>query len=138
MNILIVTSEPGRFACRESASQESPRHLIMYIYIYIYIVYMHIYIYMHRSRCPGDSRWTCESHLWLSLLRHHGTPMMAHLQLPDLLPISLMILSLLRFVDSKLPGHSLWTCESHPLTSRILFIIIITSTLAYHHYYHVC
>ena len=33
-------------------------------------------------------------------------------------PISLLRLSLLRFVDSKLPGNSLWTWELHTFKSR--------------------
>ena len=35
-------------------------------------------------------------------------------------PISLLRLSLLRFVDSTLPGKSLWTWEFHPLNIKIL------------------
>ena len=33
-------------------------------------------------------------------------------------PISLLRISLLRFVDSIFPGNPLWTCEFHPLEFR--------------------
>ena len=45
-------------------------------------------------------------------------PVLAASGYGQLRPISLLRLSLLRFVDSRFPGNSLWTWEFHPSTLR--------------------
>ena len=76
-------------------------HTYMYIYIYIHTyVYAYIYIYRQRERCasfclPAGTR--CFDVRPSLRTATAGTP-----NLP-------LRLSLLRFVDSKIPGNALWT-----------------------------
>ena len=112
--------------------------IILCIYIYIYI---HIYIYiciailiiilmiimmivicimnviMICIICRPPCSWPCHGRRRRSLGRQaEGRP---------LRPISLLRISLLRFVDSELPGNSLWAWEFHRLKS----ILCLSRTL---------
>ena len=98
--------------------------MCVYIYIYIYTciyIYIYIYIYKIHTHTPLSnlaSSWRPPNKSWVSaweaavrapLSDAHSTSSCPLRFIWVMRPISLLRLSLLRFVDSKLPGKSLRT-----------------------------
>ena len=91
-------------------------YIYVYTYIYIYIslsLYIYIYIYIHTWHFTRSCRPWCHPCSETTARIHEVVDPTQHV-----CPISLLRISLLRFVDADFPGKSLLTWEFHPLRLR--------------------